>query len=106
MSLFRRSRPAPDRTPAPPAGGCEHLAAAPAAEPDPVADPRCEDCTALGEDLWAHLRQCLECGHVACCDSSPHRHATAHHHGTGHPVMRSVEPGETWRWCYPDALLG
>ena len=49
---------------------------------------------------------CLTCGHVACCDSSPLRHATAHYRETGHPVMRSVEPGEAWRWCYVDDLLG
>jgi uncharacterized UBP type Zn finger protein len=48
---------------------------------------------------------CLSCGHVACCDSSPNRHATAHAGGTGHPVVRSMEPGEDWRWCYPDRAL-
>ena len=49
---------------------------------------------------------CLTCGHVGCCDSSIHKHANAHFHQTGHPVMRSHEPGETWRWCYVDVLLG
>jgi len=53
-----------------------------------------------------HLRLCLTCGHVGCCDSSRPRHATAHYEQTGHPVMRSFEPGETWRWCYIDELLG
>jgi CPA1 family monovalent cation:H+ antiporter len=53
-----------------------------------------------------HLRLCLTCGHVGCCDSSRPRHATAHYEQTGHPVMRSFEPGETWRWCYLDELLG
>jgi uncharacterized UBP type Zn finger protein len=48
---------------------------------------------------------CLACGHVACCDSSPHRHATNHHHDTSHPVMRSFEPGEDWRWCYEDKRI-
>ena len=48
---------------------------------------------------------CLACGHVACCDSSPHRHATNHHRDTGHPVMRSFEPGEDWRWCYEDQRI-
>jgi uncharacterized UBP type Zn finger protein len=72
------------------------------AEPRPGADDVCQDCHALGENVWAHLRMCLTCGHVACCDSSPHRHATAHHGDTGHPVMRSFEPGETWRWCFED----
>ena len=84
---------------------CAHVAQlpSPAAEPD---DPtRCADCAALGESVWAHLRMCLSCGHVACCDSSPHRHATVHHQHSGHPVMRSVEPGETWRWCYLDHRL-
>jgi hypothetical protein len=47
----------------------------------------------------------MECGHVACCDSSPHRHATAHHRETGHPVIRSFEPGEVWRWCYEDLRI-
>jgi hypothetical protein len=51
------------------------------------------------------LRLCLTCGHVGCCDSSPHRHAAAHHAGTGHPVMRSFEPGESWRWCYVDQRI-
>jgi len=49
---------------------------------------------------------CLTCGHVGCCDSSPYRHATAHFHACAHPVMRSVEPGESWRWCYVDIRLG
>ncbi len=62
----------------------------------------CQDCVALGVNVWAHLRMCMSCGHVACCDSSPHRHATEHHRRTGHPVMRSIEPGEDWRWCYVD----
>jgi uncharacterized UBP type Zn finger protein len=48
---------------------------------------------------------CLSCGHVACCDSSPHRHATTHHQESAHPVMRSYEPGESWRWCYVDQRL-
>ena len=63
----------------------------------------CEDCLAAGEE-WLHLRICLECGHVGCCDSSPNRHATAHAHATSHPIIRSLEPGEDWSWCYPDQL--
>ena len=63
----------------------------------------CEDCLASG-DKWLHLRICLECGHVACCDSSPNRHATAHSQETGHPIMRSLQPGEDWAWCYVDNL--
>ncbi|MEO1365879.1 MAG: NAD-binding protein, partial [Acidobacteriota bacterium] len=61
----------------------------------------CEECLRLG-DSWVHLRVCMTCGHVGCCDSSPNRHATAHFHETGHPVVRSLEPGETWGWCYID----
>jgi uncharacterized UBP type Zn finger protein len=51
---------------------------------------------------WLHLRICLTCGHVGCCDSSPNRHATAHYHETAHPIIRSLEPGEDWSWCYVD----
>ena len=61
----------------------------------------CEDCLAIG-DQWVQLRLCLECGHVGCCDSSVNRHATKHFHKTKHPVIRSFEPGESWRWCYVD----
>jgi len=55
---------------------------------------------------WVHLRMCLSCGHIACCDSSQGKHADRHYASTGHPVMRSVEPGEAWRWCYVDSQLG
>jgi uncharacterized UBP type Zn finger protein len=94
---------------------CEHLAAITAeagtaeasnAEPQPNTPGRCEGCAELGEDTWAHLRVCLTCGHVGCCDSSPHQHATEHFRKTGHPVMRSAEPGESWRWCYIDLRVG
>jgi monovalent cation:H+ antiporter-2, CPA2 family len=61
----------------------------------------CEDCLRIG-DTWVHLRICMICGHVGCCDSSPNKHATAHFHAAGHPIMRSVEPGETWGWCFVD----
>jgi len=71
-------------------------------EPEPSSTGGCEDCLAVGENVWAHLRMCLSCGHVACCDSSPHRHATMHHKESDHPVMRSFEPGESWRWCFVD----
>ena len=72
----------------------------------PESSPGCEDCLAMGGE-WVHLRICLECGHVGCCDDSPNRHATAHHHTTSHPIIRSLEPGEDWCWCYVDdvALL-
>ena len=63
----------------------------------------CEHCLAMGS-LWLHLRICLECGHVGCCDDSPNRHATAHFHETGHPVIRSAQPGEDWFWCYVDEV--
>ncbi|MDX6698535.1 MAG: hypothetical protein QOE65_1932 [Solirubrobacteraceae bacterium] len=63
----------------------------------------CEECLAMGSG-WVHLRICLTCGHVGCCDDSPHRHATAHADGTGHPIIRSLEPGEEWSYCYPDEL--
>jgi uncharacterized UBP type Zn finger protein len=69
----------------------------------PAAVDGCEDCLASG-DGWVHLRICLQCGHVGCCDSSPNRHATAHAHATGHPIIRSLEPGEDWSWCYADEL--
>jgi uncharacterized UBP type Zn finger protein len=61
----------------------------------------CEECLRLGTE-WVHLRLCLTCGHVGCCDSSPLRHARAHAHSAGHPIVRSFEPGESWRWCYVD----
>lgn len=61
----------------------------------------CEECLKLGT-RWVHLRLCLSCGHVGCCDSSPGRHATAHFHETGHPVMESFQKGERWAWCYVD----
>jgi hypothetical protein len=63
----------------------------------------CEDCLAAGQE-WLHVRICLECGHVGCCDQSPHRHATAHANATSHPIIRSLEPGEEWAWCYIDRI--
>lgn len=64
----------------------------------------CEDCLKIG-DTWVHLRLCLTCGHVGCCDNSKNKHATAHYHSVGHPIVRSFEPGEDWRWCYVDEVL-
>jgi uncharacterized UBP type Zn finger protein len=64
----------------------------------------CEDCLQTG-DPWLHLRICLECGHVGCCDSSPNRHATAHAAQTAHPLIRSLQPGEVWSYCYVDESL-
>ena len=63
----------------------------------------CEDCIKTG-DHWVHLRMCLICGHVGCCDSSKNKHATGHYHATAHPIMRSLEPGDRWGWCYPDEV--
>jgi len=61
----------------------------------------CQECLELGA-RWVHLRLCLTCGHVGCCDDSPNRHATKHFHATQHPVIKSFEPGEDWAWCYVD----
>ncbi|HYK88662.1 MAG TPA: UBP-type zinc finger domain-containing protein [Acidobacteriota bacterium] len=63
----------------------------------------CEDCVKIG-DAWVHLRMCLSCGHVGCCDSSKNKHATKHFRGTTHPLVRSIEPGESWIWCYVDEI--
>jgi CPA1 family monovalent cation:H+ antiporter len=86
------------------AGDCDHLMHAPRVM-QPLTPEGCEECLRDGT-RWVHLRLCLSCGHVGCCDSSVGRHATQHFHETGHPVMRSFEPGEAWRWCYVDELLG
>jgi uncharacterized UBP type Zn finger protein len=78
---------------------CPHAAAL---EPAPPRTPGgCEVCLKTGS-RWVHLRLCLTCGHVGCCDSSPHRHATEHFRRTDHPVVASFEPGERWAWCYAD----
>jgi uncharacterized UBP type Zn finger protein len=63
----------------------------------------CEECLRTGGH-WVHLRLCLSCGHVGCCDSSPGHHATKHFHATDHPIVRSFERGEDWRWCYVDDM--
>jgi hypothetical protein len=78
---------------------CSHIAAI-----KTVRRPKrreCADCVKIGAE-WVHLRTCQECGATLCCDDSPHRHATAHAHRTGHPVIASAEPGERWLYCYPD----
>jgi hypothetical protein len=64
----------------------------------------CEECLAM-DSRWVHLRLCLTCGHVGCCDSSPNRHASKHAGAEAHPIVRSFEPGEEWRWCYVDERL-
>ncbi|MBK9165170.1 MAG: UBP-type zinc finger domain-containing protein [Acidobacteria bacterium] len=61
----------------------------------------CEECIAMGE-TWVHLRICLTCGHTGCCDTSKNKHASAHFHSAGHPLIASLEPGESWGWCYAD----
>ncbi|WP_330255585.1 Na+/H+ antiporter [Nocardia sp. NBC_00565] len=83
---------------------CAHLQQAPLVL-EPTEPDECRECVAEGL-TWVHLRMCLSCGHIACCDSSVGNHATKHFGSSGHPVMRSVEPGEAWRWCYVDELLG
>ncbi len=88
----------------PGAASCDHLRDAPRVRVPDLPDA-CSECLAEGL-TWVHLRMCLTCGHVACCDSSVGNHATRHFRDTAHPVMRSVEPGEDWRWCYVDELLG
>ena len=80
---------------------CRHFLAIGDVHPSSTAG--CEECLKLGSP-WVHLRICMSCGHVGCCDDSPLRHATAHFRKTRHPVMKSYEPGETWGWCYADEV--
>lgn len=80
---------------------CTHLDTV--ADVQPSTRKGCEDCLRTG-GRWVHLRMCLACGHVGCCDSSPSKHATSHFHQTRHPLMRSLEPGEDWGWCYVDEV--
>ncbi|GHJ35893.1 UBP-type zinc finger domain-containing protein [Streptomyces sp. TS71-3] len=82
---------------------CSHLAALPESEPAPQSET-CMECLAAGTHP-VQLRLCLECGHIGCCDSSPLQHGTEHFKQTGHPLMRSYEPGEAWRWCFVDNVL-
>ena len=84
-----------------PDSGCAHLD-----QVQVVDDTRqgCQECLELGM-VWVHLRQCLSCGHVGCCNSSQGRHALWHFQETGHAVVRSREPGETWRWCWVDEVV-
>jgi uncharacterized UBP type Zn finger protein len=69
--------------------------------PDSIAG--CEECLKIGSS-WVHLRMCMTCGKIGCCDDSPNRHATAHFREGGHPIIRSAEPGEEWSWCYVDEV--
>ena len=72
-------------------------------KPVPPSAAGCEECLRTG-GRWVHLRLCLSCGHVGCCDDSPGRHATKHALHSGHPAIASWEPGETWGWCYTDQV--
>ena len=81
---------------------CTHLDQIRVTEP-PDRIVGCEDCLAAGGQ-WVHLRMCETCGRIGCCDSSPNQHATRHAHATGHPILRSVEPGEDWSWCVIDEV--
>jgi uncharacterized UBP type Zn finger protein len=83
------------------AGNCKHVNQI--KEVAPSADG-CEDCLKIG-GRWVHLRLCMQCGHVGCCDNSPNRHATKHFQQTQHPIIKSLEPGEEWGWCYLDELV-
>jgi uncharacterized UBP type Zn finger protein len=80
---------------------CSHLDQITDASPNTKG---CEECLKTG-GWWVHLRLCKICGHVGCCDSSPSRHASKHYHSTKHPIMQSLEAGESWMWCFPDELF-
>ena len=80
--------------------GCKHLAEIRDVSPSATG---CEDCLKIG-GTWVHLRLCMSCGHVGCCDNSPNRHATKHYNSIRHPIIRSFEPGELWGYCYPDDM--
>ncbi len=71
---------------------------------EPSSTVGCTDCLRIGS-TWVHLRMCLTCGYVGCCDSSPNRHASGHARTVGHPLVRSMEPGEDWAWCFVDELV-
>ena len=81
---------------------CTHLDTVEIKELPPSVDG-CEECLRMGSP-WCHLRVCLACGHVGCCDSSPNKHASAHAQAQWHPIIRSIQPGEDWSWCYVDEL--
>lgn len=81
-------------------GECRHMRSVPMPEPE-ASGTGCRECLEIGQG-WVQLRKCLECGHIGCCDSSIGKHATRHAEETGHAVIRSFEPGATWRYCYVD----
>ena len=82
--------------------GCSHHDQIKDVQPD--SREGCSECLATG-DRWVHLRMCMSCGHVACCDSSPNKHASKHAASAEHPVARSIEAGEDWMWCYVDEVM-
>jgi len=82
---------------------CEHIDGI-KTEPAPHTPEGCQECLESG-DNWVHLRLCLTCGHVGCCNNSKNKHADKHFHKTNHPVIRSFEPGESWKWCYIDEIF-
>jgi len=84
-------------------GGCKHIKEI-KTEPVPNTPGGCEECLISG-DSWVHLRLCLICGHVGCCDNSKNKHATKHYYRTKHSVIKSLEPGENWKYCYIDDLI-
>lgn len=85
---------------------CEHIEKVATTDRIPVQPngPGCKECLEMGGE-WVHLRLCLSCGHVGCCDNSPNRHATAHFRETNHPVIKSFEPKEQWAWCFRDRVV-
>ncbi|WP_425145233.1 UBP-type zinc finger domain-containing protein [Deinococcus sp.] len=83
---------------------CTHQASILIEQPSGPGPYVCPECLRLG-DTWVHLRMCMTCGALGCCDSSKNRHATQHFHASGHPIMRSVQPDEDWRWCYIDEVM-
>src|SRR6187200_2617573 len=93
--------PAQRRSPRVPVKWCDHSDQIQDVTPSALG---CEECLKTG-DAWLHLRLCRTCGHVGCCDSSPNRHATAHFHATGHPIIEGYDPPEGWGWCYVDERL-
>jgi monovalent cation/hydrogen antiporter len=82
---------------------CVHLETTPLTQVPDDFEPVCADCVAAG-GTWIHLRRCLTCGQIGCCNSSPAKHASAHARASGHPVVTSAEPGEMWRWCFVDEV--
>jgi uncharacterized UBP type Zn finger protein len=81
--------------------GCTHLGEI--RDVEPLTPGLCQECVERG-DTWVHLRVCMTCGHVGCCDDSKNRHARRHSHETGHPIIQSYQPGETWRYCFVDRV--